>query len=496
MLVRRVSMLTVLLATIVASAATAQSLPAGFSEDIVALGLDGPVDFAFLPDGRILIAEKRGVVRVHKNGALLPMPLIDLSSRVNDYWDRGMVGIAADPDFATTGHVYLYYVYENNAADYSGPKSARLSRITVSGDTAQPSTELVVLGTVNGPSCGGAPAGADCIPADSFGHNGGTIRFAADKTIFLTTGDAASWNVVDPLALRAQDVDSLAGKVLHITRTGQGIATNPFWNGNAAAPRSKVWAYGFRNPFRGTLRPGTTTPYVGDVGWSNTEEINVVLAGANLGWPCYEGPVRQPGYEPLAACQALYAQGAAAVRAPLHSYNHDGVSAAVVGGTFYTGTAYPTAFQQAYFFGDYARGFLKYLRVDANNVLNGPVTDFASNMPGPVRIETGPNGDLYYVAVISGELRRIRYLIGQPATARDISSVPWTSADNGWGPVERDMSNGDQAAGDGGPLTINGSVYPKVLGVHAISDIRFRLDGQCSLFDSDIGVEHDVRPII
>ena len=149
------------------------------SEDIIASGLNNPTDMTFTPDGRVFIAEKNGVVRVLKNGGILPTPLIDIRSKVNDYWDRGMTGVAADPDFATNGFVYLFYVYENDANDYTGPKTVRLTRVTVSGDVASPASEVVILGSVSGPSCGGQPLNADCIPADSPSHNGGTIRSRA-----------------------------------------------------------------------------------------------------------------------------------------------------------------------------------------------------------------------------------------------------------------------------------------------------------------------------
>ncbi len=85
----------------------------------------------------------------------------------------------------------------------------------------------------------------------------------------------------------------------HITRTGQGISTNPFWNNNANANRSKVWAYGVRNSYRFNPRPTNGVPYIGDVGWNSCEEVNVASRGANLGWPCYQGDSRQGGYGAL-----------------------------------------------------------------------------------------------------------------------------------------------------------------------------------------------------
>jgi hypothetical protein len=97
---------------------------------------------------------------------------------------------------------------------------------------------------------------------------------------------------------------------MRITRTGQGLPTNPFWTGDASANRSKVWAYGVRNAYRFGLRPGSDVPCVGDVGWNDYEEIHVAQAGANLGWPCYEGVAQQAGYASYATCQALYASSA------------------------------------------------------------------------------------------------------------------------------------------------------------------------------------------
>ena len=197
---RRLTWCCMVFALVWAHAAAAQSLPPNFIEDIIASDLTYPVAFTRLPDGRILIAQKSGVVRLVKNGVLQPTPFIDLTSKVNDYWDRGMLGIAVDPSFATNGFIYLFYVFESNANDYSGPKTSRLVRVTAVGDTASPASEVVLLGTQSGPSCGGFPVGADCIPADSPSHNGGTLRFASDGTLFLSTGDAASFTVVDDLA--------------------------------------------------------------------------------------------------------------------------------------------------------------------------------------------------------------------------------------------------------------------------------------------------------
>lgn len=421
----------------------------GFAEDVVARGLDAPTAFAFLPDGGILIAEKSGVVRLHKDGALRSTPFIDVRDRVNDYWDRGLLVIAVDPDFANNGYVYLLYTYEDDRVRYEGTKTARLTRVTAMGETASPASETVILGKTVGASCKDFPAGADCIPSDSPSHSVGNVKFASDGSLFATVGDASNFSFVDDDALRVQDLASLAGKVIRVDRDGAGLPSNPFFTGSAADNRSKVWASGVRNGFRFNLRPGTDVPYLGDVGWDSWEEIDVATKGANLGWPCYEGPARQAGYEPKPVCQTLYAAGPSAVKAPLVEWAHNGGTASAVGGAFYTGTAYPEEYRGAYLYGDYAKGWMRSLRTDETDRLTAGPTGFKADAGGPVDIEAGPDGSIHYLSIYTGELRKIRYgtaaettcptgqykaeyyagtaLGGQPATTRCEPAI-----DNGW----------------------------------------------------------------
>lgn len=402
----------------------AELLPSGFTQEVVASGLSYPTEFAALPDGRLLIAEKAGVVRLVVGGVLQPTPFIDIQGRVNAHHDRGLLGLTVDPAFATNGFIYLLYTYDDDATDDDGPKTARLARYTAVGNTASPDSEFVLLGTVVGNSCNDLPMGTDCIPSDSPSHSVGNVRFAPDGTLFVTTGDGARFDLVDEDALRAQSLDSLAGKVLHITREGRGVPSNPFWNGDANANRSKVWAYGLRNPYRFNLRPGTGVPYLGDVGWNDYEEVDVATPGANLGWPCYEGDLRQPGYEPKAACQALYSRGPSAVKAPLYVWSH-AVGRTATGGAFYTGTVYPEAWQGAYFFVDYGNRWIRTLRVDANdNLVPGSVTEFATSAGGLVALDVGPDSNLYVVDILAGELRRIRYTVGNTPPTAVASATP------------------------------------------------------------------------
>jgi len=400
------------------------TLPSGFSTEVVVSGLDLPTSFTRLPDGRILLAEKSGVVRVFKSGALLSTPLIDISAQVNSHHDRGLLSIAADPDFATNGYVYLFFTWDDDATDDADGHTGRLARYTVVGDTASRASETVILGTVVGQTCDVFPPGSDCFPSEGITHTVGDIAFAPDGTMFLTAGEGAPFTYVNEQALRAQRLDSLGGKVLRVTRTGQGLPDNPFWNGDPNANRSKVWALGLRNPFRFTLRPGTSIPYVGDVGADTYEEINVATKGANLGWPCFEGPFRQSGYEPLAVCQELYSAGPSAVKPPLVSWEHS-VGRTAVGGAFFTGPSWPEAYRGAYFYGDYTNQWMNLLRVDANDALvPGSVATFSPDLGGMVDIEMGPDGQLYYIDIGAGRLNRIRYTEGNTPPVAVASATP------------------------------------------------------------------------
>lgn len=423
------------------------ALPAGFTTEVIAAGLNLPTAFAPLPDGRILIAEKAGVVRLYENGAVLGVPVLDIQDRVNAYHDRGLLGLTIDADFAHNGFIYLLYVYENDPGDFTGPKTGRLARYTLVGDTASPDSEAVLLGTTVGRSCKDFPPGTDCIPADSPSHSVGNIKVAPDGNLFVTFGDGADFNSVNRDALRAQDLDSLAGKLLRITPSGAGLPTNPYWNGSASSNRSKVWSLGLRNAYRFNLRPGSAIPYLGDVGWNSDEELDVATAGANFGWPCYEGAHRQSGYEPQPECQALYALGPSAVKMPLYSWPHNGGSAAVTGGTFYTGTSYPASLRGAYFFGDYTQRWIRFLTVDDQDNLLG-VSEFATDVIGPVDIENGPDTNLYYLDIDRGQLLRIRYTGANSPPIAAASATPT----NGSAPLSVRFSSTGSADPEGNAL--------------------------------------------
>jgi glucose/arabinose dehydrogenase len=380
--------------------------PRFVAETVTTLTPFSPVGFTFAPDGRMFIWEKAGIVRIFKDGQLLPRAFLDISDRVNQYADRGLLGFALDPAFATNGYVYLLYTLETGPDPFStGAKTSRLTRMTADPadpDVALEDSEVVLLGTLGTPPCSSYPAGSDCIPADSPSHSVGMLRFAPDGTLFVSHGDGANFSAVDSRALRAQDLNSYAGKLLRINPDGSPPGDNPFDDGTNSI-RSRVWAYGLRNPFRFALAP-TGEPYIADVGWFSYEEMNRG-AGANFGWPCYEGNFGQPDYQSaFAACQAL---PAGAVTFPIHAYGQ-GTGRTIIAGAFFTGDAYPATYQGNLFFADYTAGWIRRMIFGANGAVSS-VQTFATNVNGPVHLEFGPDGLLYYIALAAGQVRRVRF---------------------------------------------------------------------------------------
>jgi glucose/arabinose dehydrogenase len=389
-----------------APAGAQQFVDQGFSvETIATLPAYQPLGITFAADGRAFIWQDNGLVRVFRPGTgLLPTPFIDLRGRVNTLNDRGLLGFALDPDFASNGYAYLLYVHESEGrADDRAARTSRLTRVraaTPTGDVADPASETVLLGSIGAAPCARYPASADCIGIEADSHAIGTVRFAPDGTLFVSSGDGAEYASIDALALRSQDLNSLNGKILRIRRDGTAPADNPFYDGTNSN-RSKVYSYGLRNPYRFALSPAGE-PYIGDVGWNTWEEISAGR-GANFGWPCFEGPVRNAAY--AAAFDLCRTLPENAVTRPLYWYPH-AASNAIVMGTFYTAAQFPDAYRGNLFFADYPTGTIYRARLDAAGRIVEVLT-FATQVPGPVSIEQGPEGSLYLVSLPSGEIRRI-----------------------------------------------------------------------------------------
>jgi glucose/arabinose dehydrogenase len=429
----------------------ATTLPAGFSESTVWDGLGNPTALRFAPDGRVFVATKGGIVyRFDSVDDATPAVFANLRAEVQDFWDRGLLGLALDPGF-TTGRPYVYVAYSvdtgwGDTCPDAGTKDgcligARLSRLDRDG------TEHVLLDDF----CQQFPS-----------HTVGTLAFGRDGMLYLSAGEGAHFDYADfgqignqchdppapdgaiepPAsqggALRAQSFRrpegqamTLDGAILRVDPdTGLAAPGNP-----ASGDRARIVAFGFRNPFRFTFRPGTGEIWAGDVGWTTWEEINRIpdIAGVrNYGWPCYEGRDPQPAYDALdvTTCEDLYADGSAT--APYFTYNH---AEAVVGGdgcapgdssitalSFYSGSAFPAKYSNALFFGDYARNCIWVMYPGADGLPDPDTRElFAGGAPGPVFLTEGPDGALYYADLLGGSVRRIAYSPSAP-TARIVAT--------------------------------------------------------------------------
>ncbi|MBX3325608.1 MAG: PQQ-dependent sugar dehydrogenase [Nitrospira sp.] len=469
-----------------AGPAFALSLPPGFVSEIVVPNLSSPTTIAFAPDGRMFIGQKDGRVRIFQNGALSSTDFVDLSSQVNNYWDRGLLGLAIHPNFPAQPYVYLLFTYDppGTTDNGSGARVSRLIRLTADSATnyatAVTNSAVVLLGAnsqlanIGNPLSNDGPPSCeningftgyvpDCLPADSPSHTIGTLIFGLDGSLFVSNGDGAHFNYTDVRALRSLEIDSLAGKILRIDPlTGQGYPDNPFYDGNGMSNRSKVYDLGLRNPFRITIHPSTGIPYIGDVGYNTWEEINTGR-GVNFGWPCYEGDnsgsAQQPGYATngatAARCSQLYGQGSGAVAQPAYAYSHSGLGASIQAGAFYTGTAYPSQYRGALFYEDYNRDWIKYVTFDATG--QGTSFDFALDVSptgGPVQLLSGPDTNLHYVVYNTGtntsEVRRIRY---QSATNTPPVAKATATPTSGLPPLNVTFSSNGSSDPDGDSLT-------------------------------------------
>src|SRR5574342_96264 len=287
---------------LVQSAAAAGS----FSDSTFVSGLSSPTAMDFSPDGRLFVAQKGGSLKIIKNGVLLATPFLSVS--VNSSGERGLLGIAFDPNFATNGYVYVYYTTSTT------PIHNRVSRFTAdpaNPDVALAGSEFQILNLET--------------LSSATNHNGGAIHFGKDGKLYIAVGENANTS-------NSQSLSTRLGKMLRINSDGTIPSDNPFFN--TVGAKQEIWALGLRNPFTFAFspNPASTLMYINDDGQDSWEEINSGISGANYGWPLCEGLCpNHPEFED-----------------PSYTYGHNGAGKAIAGGAFYEANQFPPEYKGSY----------------------------------------------------------------------------------------------------------------------------------------------------
>ncbi len=507
-------------------AAVGASVPAGFADEAVFTGLDHPMAVAFAPNGHVFVAEKRGTIQRYDSLTdTTPTLFADLNVNVHNYWDRGMMGLAVDPGYST-GRPYVYVLYAYNHILGSGAAAPRWP-----SDAVNPYTDRCTnppAGTTDGcvisgrlsklTSAGGVMSGGEDVLIEDWcqqfpSHSMGSLMFGPEGALYVSAGDGASFNSgtpdygqlggtligtptpVNPCgdpggssptpptaeggALRSQDIRTtgdptgLNGAILRVDPdTGAAWPTNGNI-GSSSANARKIIAYGLRNPYRFTIKPGTDDVWVGDVGFLTWEEIDRVpdptAAPLNFGWPCYEGNGVLAFYDNLGLdlCDSL---SAASVTAPAFTYAHsatmvtgDGCgtgSSAIAGLAFLPASSpYPPSYDNGLFFTDYTRGCIWFAPAGTGGNPNFASRSLFANLDRPgtdplldggaVFLTVSPTGDLIYADYDLGDVRRVHYY------GTNVPPVASFTATPSYGATPLDVTFNASASSDsnGLPLT-------------------------------------------
>ncbi len=473
-----------------------------FQDTNYASGFGSVNGITFDAVGRCFAWEKEGKVWAkHTDGDW--HQLLDLAEEVNTNTDCGLKGFALDPNFLTNGYIYLLYEvehyhlfhyglpdYDPNMSEYESASIGRITRYTLdfTSFSILPNSRFVLVGRDKN----------DGFPMIAETHNVGSLVFGTDGTLLASCGESTHYTpdngsnpntyyqqaIADGIltrddpttpdlneddnvgAWRAQLVNSLNGKIIRIDpATGDGVSSNPFYDAsNPRMPKSRVWAMGFRNPFRMSIKPntGSTNPddanpgeiFVGDVGLGQKEEVNIVKQGGqNFGWPIYEGmtednsplvpyPENRPEFtnafnwsHPAVDYRGQGARaykGGSAVDVTTFNPAFNIIGNCVIGGVFYTGTNFPREYQGAYMIGNFDNGddyltenWIHSLSFDSSNELQ-KLLPLDSTAMGVTCIAENPiNGYLYYASYV-GSIHEIKYASSNQAPlAKVTQAIHW-----------------------------------------------------------------------
>jgi glucose/arabinose dehydrogenase len=458
-------------------AAADPALPPGFQDEVVFGGLNKPTAVRFAPNGMVFVAEKNGKIEVYEDlEDETPELFKNLTVETYDHGDRGLLGLAIDPEFPAKPYVYALFTYDHILGEEAPPPKWG----TGEGDSCpvvpeNEADDCVVSGrlvryTAKVEGLHAVASGEKALIPEDWcqqfsSHSIGDLRFGPEGALYAGGGDGASFTSADfgqlgeppnpcgdpPKAggsLRAQDLitpetkedpTGLNGTIIRIDpETGEGWPTNPL-AGSASANERRVVGLGFRNPFRFALDPKTGEMYVGNVGSSEFEEIDRFdpTSGKlfNSGWPCYEGGDKQFQFKTLELpiCEQLYKEPERVTK-PLFYYSHRqaiapgdecsyAAGSAIAGPVIYDGEEFPAKYEGALFFSDAVRGCFYVMPVGTDGRPDPtkiePFMTGGSLYPG-VDIEEGPDGSLYYASLFGegfskGAIHRITYAPGAPS---------------------------------------------------------------------------------
>jgi glucose/arabinose dehydrogenase len=405
------------LVALAASGARGDPLPSqdpAFRVDVEVSGLGATTDLAFLPDGRMLVTEKDGTLRIVNQGTAREVHRF----AVDTHSEKGLLGVLVDPDFARNRRVILYL----SAADSAGGTDLDRNRVIAvtlgPDDRVVAGSEKVLLRGLRGPA----------------NHDGGALALGPDGMLYVGVGDTGCNSgrdpepPYDPTNYFATCLSNANGKILRIGLDGSIPADNPLVGVARAtacgarcsedvlrlppaAPRREIWAWGLRNPWRFAFDPVTGLLWVGDVGEVTWEELTIVEKGRHHGWPWREG---RHGW-PTSKCREVRPDAGDCVE-PVYEcdrdqHAHQGADVgcrSITGGEFLAGPRWPEAQRRRYVFGDNVTRQLWSIELthDRRGVVKGSRRDLAKAPGLPVSFRRGPGGDLY-VAVLPGKVLRI-----------------------------------------------------------------------------------------